>query len=221
MKHNQNGAINLMVPLIASVALVLVLGVFLLIELGNVNKYKNNADQLISAAVTKAKSEQQNTDNKLFFIEYQKPYTTYNGPQDLGSIVFNYPKTWSSYVETNQQDGNSNPLDGFFYPKTLPTIQNEAATNYALRIRIVAQTYSDTLNNYQGTVQQYGGTINPYSLPKLPNIVGVKVSGKLDSGKNGTLVLMPLRNETIEIWTEGDQFGSEFNNILASFTFSP
>ena len=62
---------------------------------------KNNTDAKIETAVTKAKSVQAAVLEKDFVEREKQPYTKFNGPDDLGHVSFDYPKTWSVYVEKN------------------------------------------------------------------------------------------------------------------------
>ena len=60
--------------------------------------YKNNSDQKVAAAKVAAKEEQKNADEAEFTEKEKLPTRTYTGPADLGSVSFQYPKTWSVYV---------------------------------------------------------------------------------------------------------------------------
>jgi hypothetical protein len=56
----------------------------------------------------------------------------------------------------------------------------------------------------------------------VPKIVGDYVKGQIQSDKQGEMVLLPLRDQTLAIWTESTAFENDFNNIiLKNFTFSP
>lgn len=220
MKHNQVGAVNvLVIPLIVSVLLFIAAAVFGYWAYSGRQDYKNNVDQKISAAVATAKQQQQNQDNQTFAKEEEQPLKTYTGPQEYGAIVVNYPKTWSSYVDST---GNGQALvDGYFYPGTVPSISGSNSV-FALRVQVIGTSYSEELQNYTGEQQSGQAAVVPYSLPKVPSVVGVKVTGQLSDGNSGTMIILPERNNTIEIWTDGTQFLSDFNNnILANFSFSP
>ena len=222
MKHKQDGSINFLFLFIISLALFFLAVIFGVWSYATAQKYKNNVDQIVSQKVSAAKSEQQTTDNKAFAIAEQNPFTTYVGPQAYGSIKISYPKNWSSYVNTSS---NSNyPIDGYFYPGVLPSVNDSDPVEFALRIRVLNTSYSQELQQYNGFQQGGNITISAYALPKMPSIVGVKVSGKLidNSQKTGVVIILPLRSGTLEFWTEGSEYQSTFlNNILPSISFSP
>ena len=221
VKHNQDGAVN-------GVVISLVLAVLLLIgalgfggwAFNSRQDYKNHVDSKITAAVTVAK-QQEDTAQALKFAEKAKqPLRAYNGPQAYGSLVVNYPKTWSAYVDDTDTSNNAS-VDGYFAPSVVPSATNLNSV-FALRVQVLNQTYAQVLQTFAG--QQLLGklTISAYSLPLLPKTVGVKVVGQLSNQTDVTMIVLPLRSESLEIWTEGNQYLADFNNnILPNFNFSP
>jgi hypothetical protein len=221
MKLNRNGAANLVIITFILAALTVASLVFAFWAYSGRQKYKDDDNTLISSAVASAKSAQQSVDNKAFAVEEQNPLTEYVGPQAYGTISVYYPKNWSSYIDTS--GSNNNPLDGYFFPGALPSVDDDGSVNFALRVQVESDTYSQVLQNYQSSSGSSSPvTIAAYSLPKLPNVVGVEVTGQLTSGINGTMVILPLRSNALEIWTEGTQYLTQFNNeILPNVSFSP
>lgn len=220
MKHNQNGAINiLLVPFILAVLFLLGALGFAGWSFTSRQDYKNNVDQKISVAVELAKQQESTQKDKQFAEADKKPLKIYSGPQTSGSLVIKYPKTWSSYVDDTTN--GSTPLNGYFYPGTVPSITARSST-FALRVQVLAQSYSDVLTTIAGQQRAGSLTIDAYKLPNVPSVVGVIVNGQIEAGKTVSMVILPLRDKTIEISTQGDQFRSDFtNNILPNITFSP
>ncbi len=230
LRQNQTGAVN-------GLAVSLVLAILLLVgalafggwAYGSRQDYKNNTDAKIATAVTVAKQQEASAKDKAFAEAEKNPLKAYNGPEAFGSIVMQYPKTWSGYV-VEASDGNSNgaQLDGYFYPGIVPSVNNNQASTFALRLQVLNQSYSETVEGLdRDSRSEAPPVISPYALPKVPKVVGVKVDGKLpisgSSGdKTGSMVVLPLRSQTIQLWTEGSQFTNDFNNIiLPNFSFSP
>lgn len=220
MKHNQNGSINiLLIPFILAI-------VFLLAAVGagawaysGRQDYKYNVDQKIASAVEIAKQQESTQKDNQFAEAEKKPLKTYSGPQASGSLVIKYPKTWSSYVDDSS--AGSTPVDGFFYPGTVPSITATSST-FALRVQVLPQAYSDILNNLKSAQLQGKITVDAYKLPNVPSVIGVMVNGQILPDKDVSMVILPLRDKTIEISTQGDQFRSDFTtNILPNLTFSP
>lgn len=214
--HNQDGAINgLVVSLILVVLLLIGAIVFGIWAFSGRQDYKNNVDSKIRTAVDSAVNQESQLKDSQFAQEAKLPLTTYNGPQAYGSIVLSYPKNWSGYVDTT---GSDQAVDGYFQPGVVPSITNTASV-FALRIQVLNQSYSQTLQNFQ---QQPNITSVAYALPKMPKVVGVEVTGQITGQTNETMVILPLRAQTLELWTDGNQYLSDFNQIiLPNFSFSP
>jgi hypothetical protein len=96
----------------------------------NMQDYKNNSDQKSAAAVEVAKKAQALELQKKFDEDYKNPNKTYQGPVAFGTVSFNYPKTWSAYVD---EGGSATPINSYYYPDKVPSIQSSTA--YALRVR--------------------------------------------------------------------------------------
>jgi hypothetical protein len=222
IKHNQLGAVS-------SLGLYLVITVVLLIgaiafgvwAFSGRADYKNNVAAKVAAAVAIAKQQENTADNAQFAAEEKSPLRTYNGPQAYGSLVVSYPKTWSAYVDDT---GTGSALvDGYFYPGTVPSLTGTSSV-FALRVQVLAQAYNAVVSGLQqaSSSATTPTTITAYALPKVPQTVGVEVSGSLPNQMTGTMVILPLRDKTLEISTYGSQFLSDFNtNILPNFSFSP
>lgn len=220
MKHNQYGGISgLAISFILTVIVLVAALVFGVWAYQGRQDYKNNVDAKIATAVEIAKNQQAKELNIQFAHEEELPLTTYSGPQAYGSIVLNYPKTWSGYVDSSGQGDAL--VDGYFDPGVVPSISDQSSI-FALRLQVLNESYPQILQQISSQSQQGQATITAYALPKLPKVVGVMVNGLLSNQQQGTMVVLPLRANTLELWTEGTQYLNDFNkNILPNFSFSP
>lgn len=211
-----------------SVVLAVVFGLLLIAALvfgtwafGSRQDYKNNVDSKITTAVNSAVAHEDTIKDAQFAQQEKNPLTTYNGPEAYGSIAVQYPKTWSGYVDST---GTGNALvDGYFNPGVVPSITSQSSI-FALRVQVLSQSYSQVLQNFTGQEQDGKLTASVFALKLVPKAVGVEVSGDLGEANQSsvTMVVLPLRSETLEIWTEGNTNLSDFNNIiLPNFSFSP
>lgn len=220
IKHNQDGAVSgVAISLILTIVLLIGAASFGLWAFSSRQDYKNNVDAKIKAASEVVKQQESTLKDQQFAEESKKPLKSYNGPQAYGSLVLNYPKTWSGYVD----DSGSGQafVDGYFAPGTVPSITNQTFL-FALRIQVVNQPYATVLQSFAS--QQTTGklSVSAYALPLLPSVVGVKISGQLSDQKTVTMVVLPLRSQTVKISTEGTQYLNDFNNsILPNLTFIP
>ncbi|HVS58263.1 MAG TPA: hypothetical protein VHD60_00800 [Candidatus Saccharimonadales bacterium] len=214
---SQSGDVNvLLVPLILVTLLFLGAGAFAVWAFNGRQHYKNDTDQIVSAQVAAAKSQQSAADQKQFAEQAKQPYKTYKGPSSLGSIAVMYPKTWNGLVTFNSAASNQVLLDGYFYPDVAPSL-------YAVRINVLQQSYTDVVNQITSNGTSQNVTAKPYAFPKVPGVVGVKLTGTIENNNTtGTMIVVPLRTTTLEVWTEGSKYLGDFNNIiLKNFTFLP
>lgn len=223
IKHNQDGAVNgAVISLILAILLLIGAMVFGGWAYSSRQDYKNHTDQKIADAVTVAKQVESTAKDKQFTEDEKNPLKTYTGPQAYGSLVIQFPKTWSGAVDdTGSASGAL--VDGYFNPGVVPSLTNQSSI-FAMRVQVLGQTYAATVQSLDGLQQSQDNptTFAPYALPKLPKVVGLHLTGGLPNQKTGTMVVLPLRSQTLEIWTEGGQFTADFNNyILPNFSFSP
>ena len=219
MKTNQTGAINvLLLPVILLSILFLGAAGFGFWAFNSRQDYKNNSDAKVQAAVAVAQQQTSTAKDNEFANKEKQPLKTYNGPSAYGSVVLQYPKTWSGYVVQNDNGGGT-ALDGYFYPGIVPSI-NDQGKAFALRFQVVSRSYTDVLKEVQNLDKNM--VITSYALPKVPSTVGVMAKGQIAQNKTGSMVVLPMRDKTLKIWTEGTDFQSDFDNlILANFSFQP
>lgn len=219
MKHNQDGAAVTLVLLIISIALLVVVSIVAVMETSSASNTKNTVNQQIAAAVSKAQTAQQTIDTANFQKQSESPYLSYNGPATFGSLSFNYPRNWSAYVLGVSDSSQTTLLDGYFYPGILPSVDDTTATNFAFRVNISSTDYATSLSGL--TTDPTTVNTVPYSLPNVPSVIGTKITGQLGNNKTGTMIVLPLRGQTLELFTEGGSYNSEFNQILSSVKFNP
>lgn len=180
--------------------------------------YKNNVASKIAAAVQDNTKTVQAKDAADYAEAAKQPLKTYVGPEAYGSVHISYPRTWSVYVAT---DSSSLPLDMYAQPDYVPSITAQTSA-FALRVQVTQTSYSETVAQYQSLQKAGTVTVTPYALPKNSNIIGVRVDGQLTPTKQGSMVILPLRDKSLTIWTESTQYLSDFNNIiLPNASFSP
>jgi hypothetical protein len=220
-KISESGALNaLLLPFIIVLALLIGAASFAFATYSKEQDYKNNSDQKVNAAVASTQQADQLKQSQAITEALKNPFRTFSGPSDYGSLQVQYPASWSAYVD--ESTGGSTDVDGYFYPGFVPAISDNSNA-YALRVQIVNQSYSSILQ--QLTSGNSSGTpikISPYALPRLSSVVGTRVDGPVGPNtKNGSMVILPLRDKTVQIWTEDTKFQTDFENILKTVTFSP
>lgn len=217
-------------PLLAAVILAILLIVSLAFgywAFSGRQDYKTNVDKKIATAVAAAEVTQKTTLQKQFDEQSKSPYKTFTGPSTYGSITFQYPKTWSAYVD---ESGSGNSLvDGYFHPDQVPGVSGQAA--YALRVQLTNDDYATVLQQFDTFTSGGQAKASAYIPPKMKNVASVQVGTRIDgvidrandsSNITGAMVVMKVRDKTLKVYTESNDFLSDFNNtILPSLTFAP
>jgi hypothetical protein len=214
IRNRQEGAINLLLAsLIFTVVLLVSVAGFAAWAFTSRQDYKDNSDKKAAATAEVAvKNAQAAKDNE--YLEKEKyPLKSFAGPDDLGKISFLYPKTWSGYVSTHSPSA-------FIFDQDVVSANNNAL--HALKITIEDTQYNDVISQYDGQVEQGALTATAYSLPKVSSVVGVKFDGEVQTGQPGSLVVLPLRDKTIEIACQIPDRLKDFNKIvLPNISFNP
>ncbi len=219
-KLNERGAINvLLIPLILIVVFFMGAAAFGIWAFTGRADYKTNSDQKSAVAAAAAREAQKTEDATKFAEDAKKPFDTYIGPAQFGNVTVNYPKTWSAYVVENER--GSAPITGFFQPKVVPNV-TDPNNSFALRVELVNTDYKNVLDQFKSRLDTGKATIKPYTLPKVPSVVGSRIDGQITTTKQGTMVVLPLRNMTLKVWTESNDFKGDLDtNILPNFSFVP
>ncbi len=221
MKRNQNGSVvSVGLPVFLVIALVGAL-IFAGWAFTSRQDFKNNCDKKATAAVDAAKRAQAVQLQQQFAEQQKLPYKTYKGSTTYGSVVFNYPNTWSGYID---ESSTSEPINGYFYPGIVPGLQSKAS--YALRVELVDTDYTSVLAQHDSGIKDGSVKASAYIPPKMVGVTnvqpGTRLDGALDQDTTGSLVIIKVRDKTLTVYTESNDFLNDFNNtVLPSLTFAP
>lgn len=180
--------------------------------------YKNNVDAKIADAVAAAQKETSDKKDKEFVEKEKEPYRDYVGPSAYGSIDIKYPKTWSAYVD---ESGKGNmPIDGYLNPSTVPGLLSNAT--YAIRVQVMNAQYADSVRLFDSLVKNGKVKASAYAAPKVKTAVGIRLDGEILTGKQGSMVILPMRDKTLKVWAESTQFTKDLDTIvLPNLVFVP
>jgi hypothetical protein len=208
----------LLIPLVVTVLLFVAAAGFGVWAFMSRQDYKDNSDQKVAAAVEVAQQQTADKKDKEFAVAEKLPLRTYTGPAPYGSLKIQYPKTWSVYVD--ELTNSSQPIDAYFNPGFVPATDEDGVV-YALRAQVKSQLYADTLKSYQTFIKAGKLKATPYIPANETSVTGLRLDGQLTSKVSGSMVVLPLRDKTLLLWTESPQFVNDFNtNILPNFSFS-
>ncbi len=221
MRNNQKGGISSVILIVVLVVFLGGVGLFAAVTFNQKQKAQNHVDEIVAGKVVEAKASQKADDQKQFSEDSKKPYKTYTGPEANGSVSYQYPKTWSGYVD---ESSNSQPINGYFYPDVVPGLNSGKA--YALRTELIGQTYSSVLQQLTSPIKSGSLKASAYMPPKMTKVSGAQVgtllTGTIDQQHQGTMLVIPVRDKTLKIYTQSTVFNNDFNNVvLKSLVFNP
>ena len=187
--------------------------------------YKNNFDKKAAEEVTKAQAAQKTQLEQEFAEREKSPNKTFKGSATYGSVTFNYPKTWSGYVE---QGSNEKPINGYFFPNIVPAVNSSSVTPtaFALRVELVSSDYAQVIKELEPQVTLGKLKAAAYVPPKMKGVTnvqtGTRFDGELSQNISGSMVVIKVRDKTLKIYTQSPSFAGDFNNVvLKSLTFAP
>jgi biopolymer transport protein ExbD len=221
MNHNlttrthENGAADTwLVVGVAFIVTTVLLAAGLTWALINYFDQKNTVDTQVSSAVTIAVKKQADADAATFEAEDKKPNRQFAGPEDFGSVSFQYPKTWSTYVDS---DASSGTYEAYLNPVVVPPVGSASTTQYALRVTIETKDYDSVLSSYESSVKK--GDLKS-STVKINGNDSTRLDGNFTKDIRGSAVILKIRDKTVTIRTDADTFKADFASIVASIKYN-
>lgn len=223
-KHNQDGSTIVIVNVIL-VILLAGCAAFAIWAFQGRQDYKNNVDQKITTAVSKAETAQAAKLREQFAQESKNPNKTYSGSPTYGSVNFKYPKTWSAYVD---ETSSTTPINGYFHPDKVPGILSQTAL--ALRVELINTAYPNVIRQFDSQIKTGKVRASAYVPPQMNGkanvLAGIRFDGAINQSQRipqqGSMVVIQVRDKTLRISTQSTDYLGDFNNIiLATLTFVP
>ena len=199
----------LIIPLVAFILFflgALGFGIWAYSERGT---YKNETDKIVAKEVELAEQRVATEKDKEFLEKEKVPHKKYVAPSISGSVSVEYPKTWAAFITEGK---NSKPLDGYLHPDFVPG--TASGTAFALRIELVERSYDAELRQHESKVRSGKVAITPFRAEQVPDVLGARVEGEINTGQKDIMVLFPVRDKTLKISTESESFYNDFNNII-------
>lgn len=224
-KYNQSGGIALVLSDIILVIALIAAAVFGWWAFQQRQDYKNNFDKKVSQEIAKAEAAQKTQLENEFAEREKSPNKTFKGSATYGSITFEYPKTWSGYVD---QSSSNAPINGYFFPDIVPAVNSGSSTPpaFALRVELIDTDYDQIVKQFDSQIQQGKLTAAAYVPPKMSKAAnvqtGMRFEGELEQNIQGSMVVIKVRDKTLKIYTQSTRYSSDFNNVvLKTLTFAP
>jgi cytoskeletal protein RodZ len=211
--HEDGFSNSWMVATISLIVVAAILAGLAVWSFVNYNDQKNNVDIKVSSAVVSAKKTQADSDEAKFSQREKEPNRQFVGPDDYGRVTFDYPKTWSVYIDKDATDGDT--YEAYLNPITVPPVSS--AQQFALRVTIEQKDYDTAITNYDSLVKK--GDLKSSSVT-VGGAVGTRLDGKFSDDIRGSAVIFKIRDKTLTIRTDADTFKSDFDKIITTIKFN-
>lgn len=212
---HERGAINRLVISIVILSILTVVAVGLAVwGVTNYMDQKSNVDSKVADAVATAKKVQADSDEVKFTARDKEPNRQFVGPDDYGRLTFNYPKTWSVYVNKDASNGGTT-YEAYLNPVSVPPVSS--SQQYALRVLIEQKDYATALIGYDAQVKSGDLKSSPIS---ADGSNGTRLDGKFSSDIRGSAVIFKIRDKTLTLRTDANTFLPDFNALIATIKFN-
>lgn len=214
---NEKGAVNVLLLTTISLA-VLAVGFAALAVWAYMNytDQKTNVDGKITSAVAVAKKAQADSDEAKFIARDKEPNRQFVGPDDYGRLTFDYPKTWSVYVDKDISTGGTT-YAAYLNPKSVPSVGGAATTQYALRVTIESKDYDKVVATYEALVKT--GALRSSAVSVNGNN-GTRIDGNFTKDIRGSAVIYKIRDKTVTLRTDADTFKPDFETLIKTIKFN-
>lgn len=214
-EHQHSGGIGqiLVISFVSIIALIFVgLFVWKFIEY---NDLSAEFDAKLDTRVTAARKEI-TEERDAYWTEQQKyPYLTFTGPEDYGSLSFEYPRTWSVYVNKDASKGGD--YEAYLHPVEVSPVSDDLSL-FALRVYIKAKSMDDYIKTYDSNIRNGKLTMSSTAIHGTPaNVYHGEISRNI---QKGYATVFKLRDKTVVLETDAEVFKNEYEKLLKTVTFS-
>ena len=199
--------------IVVSLLAVLFIGLFIWMWV-KWNDASTNVKGKVDVAVAEAKNELQTKLESEFEEKEKYPYKVFTGPTDLGELSFEYPKTWSLYVQSSANRGGD--YAAYLNPGQVNVVQED--TVMALRVSIKGTLFDQAISEYAEKVRSGDMTLST----TVVNGNNVNVyTGKMNNEYQGIICVFKLRDKTVILQTDSTSvFSDDFYRILKTVKFN-
>lgn len=214
-KKDVVGLIKTIVIIVVSlIALTFIgLSIWMFVQYDDVN---TDVQGQINEAVASAKDEQAKKDETEFMEREKYPYKTFSGPADYGQLTFEYPKTWSVYVDKSASAGGD--FNAYFNPGQVDAVGKETVN--ALRVTIRDKSFDDVVAEYQRAMDRKDSNLTMESITVNDTSANRYTGNIPDTDLNGFIVIFKIRDKTVIMQTDSTLFQKDFDKLIGTITFN-
>lgn len=175
---------------------------------------KGDVDSRIASAVAIAEKNQADADEAKFAKIEKEPNREFVGPDDYGRLTFQYPKTWSVYVDRDVASGGT--YSAYLNPVVVPPVSS--TQQFATRVTIEEKDYDKVLASYDSAVKK--GDLRSSSVKAANGANGTRLDGLFSKDIRGFAVIFKIRDKTVTIRSDANTFKADFDKLVGTIKFN-
>ena len=175
---------------------------------------RDNVDVKVSSAVSEAVKKQADADAAAFLEKEKQPSRLFAGPDDYGSLTFEYPKTWSLHVANDASKGGT--YAAYLNPVSVPPIF--PAERYGLRVTVEEKDYDRVLDGFKNLVTS--GDLQSTSFQLDADTTGTRLDGNFTKDIRGSAVIFKIRDKTVTLRTDAETFKADFDQLIKTIEYN-
>lgn len=180
---------------------------------------RTDVDGQIATAVAEAQLAQAEELEKKFAEEEKKPNRTFSAPEDYGNLSFQFPKTWSVYIDSDISSGTKDYI-AYLHPGEVPAYPSSDATITAITITIKDTTVDKVTAAYDKLLEKGNMTAETVKVNK-GTYSATLYRGTVKKSFIGMIAIMKIRDKVAIIQTDSSSaYEEDFMRILNSLTFN-
>lgn len=216
LEKDQKGDINILMVMVVFFTLTtLVLAGLSIYYIRQYQTAKTTVDMQRAEAAEQARVEQKAADEADFAERIKEPYRSYSAPVVLGALQLSFPKSWNIYAEEDQDSGTQ--LNLYLTPDVVRADNNYNGA-YALRLTLQRKLYTEIVEGLQEDIEEGLLRASPIT---VKGIEGTSYAGQVIEDRTGFMVVLPIRDKTLSIWTESTDYQKDFDKIISKLQVSP
>jgi hypothetical protein len=209
------GLVKTIAIVILSLMVLTFVGLFIW-SLTQYNDLNENYDKKVASEVAKAKDEQAMELETEFAEREKDPYRWFSGPADYGELSFEYPKTWSVYIDSDASDGDD--YEAYLNPIEVNKIGRN--TINALRVKVRDKDFESVVAEYQRYLDRRDTDLT-VETTTVAGTMANRYTGTIpDSELSGIIVIFKIRDKTAVLQTDSILFQADFDRLLSTVKFN-
>ena len=211
-KQQSGNVVYIAIIVVVSVLMV-VFGGLAIWAYSNYQSASNDVEGQKSRAVAEAQKKQIEQDEEKFAQREKEPNRDFVGPDDYGRLTFKYPKTWSAYEAKDIARGGN--YEAYLNPVVVPPVTQ--TQQFGLRVLIENKDYDTVVAQYESLIKK--GDLRSGATSAHGN-TGVRLDGNFTKDIRGSAVIYKLRDKTVTLRTDADNFKPDFEKIIQTISFN-